>query len=84
MILKNPYFFLKPIFLNEIVVEEESMQTENDFAIGAQNNKSGLMYVSAPGVSEKRLWVNKIKEAKNKYLKTEQQYLQRQRSSKLS
>lgn len=57
------------------------MQNESDFAIGVQNNKAGLMYISAPGVSEKRLWVNKIKEAKSKYLKTEQQYLQRQRSS---
>lgn len=71
------------MFLNDIVVEEDGMQNENDFAIGAQTNKTGLMYVSAPGVSEKRLWVNKIKEAKSQYLKTEQQYLQRQRSSKL-
>ncbi|ODM95301.1 Intersectin-2 [Orchesella cincta] len=76
--------YRQPLFLNEILVEEDGMQNENDFAIGVQTNKSGMMYITAPGVSEKRLWINKIKEAKNQYLKTEQQYLQRQRSKKIN
>ncbi len=40
------------------------------------------MYVTSPGISEKRLWLKSIREAKKRYLHTEQQYLQKQKSSK--
>lgn len=74
--------YRKPVFLNEIFVEETVNENENDFAIGTEESKGTLMFLTAPGISEKRLWLNSIRDAKKKYLLTEQQYLQRQKSSK--
>jgi hypothetical protein len=73
--------YRKPLFLNEIWIEETVSENENEFAVGVENHKASWMYVVAPGSSEKRLWLKSIREAKKKYLHTEQQYLQRQKSS---
>lgn len=74
--------YRKPLFLNEIWIEESVSENENEFAVGIENNKGSWMYVTAPGISEKRLWLKSIREAKKRFLLTEQQYLQRQKSSK--
>jgi hypothetical protein len=74
--------YLQPIFLNEITAEENASENENEFVIGLENNRTSWMYLLAPGVTEKRLWVKNIREAKKRYIQTEQQYLQRQKSSK--
>jgi len=68
--------------LNQITVEEAPTETENEFVIGVENNRASWMFLLAPGLSEKRLWVKNIREAKKQYIQTEQQYLQRQKSSK--
>ncbi|XP_021964596.1 intersectin-2 isoform X1 [Folsomia candida] len=74
--------YRKPLFLNEIWIEESVSENENEFAVGIENNKGSWMYVTAPGISEKRLWLKSIREAKKRFLLTEQQYLQRQKSKK--
>jgi hypothetical protein len=68
----------QPLFLNSLSIKEAEMLNEAEFIIRTGNNQ---MYVIAPGISEKRLWVRSINEAIKKYHQVQQQFLQKQRSS---
>jgi len=62
-------------------VEEDGGLTDAEFTIRS-DKKTYQMVVAAPSVTEKRLWVKSILEAQKSYHRVQQQYLQRQQSSK--